>query len=134
MPEVCHQPTGIDKTQSIRHSWPQTNKIGGSQSCTKGRFTTMKVAIIGAGNVGKALATSISRAGHDVTISAKHAEHAQQAAAEIGATPADSNASAAADADVVILAVPYGKAGEEVATDIRDEVAGRTVIDVTNPL
>src|SRR5688572_30749498 len=76
----------------------------------------MKVAIIGAGNVGKALATSISRAGHDVTISAKHAEHAQQAAAEIGATPADSNAIAAA------------------ATDVRDEVAGRTVIDVTNPL
>ena len=94
----------------------------------------MKVAIIGAGNVGKALATSISRAGHDVTISAKHAEHAQQAAAEIGATPADSNAIAAADADVVILAVPYGKAGVEVATDIPDEVAGRTVIDVTNPL
>ena len=27
----------------------------------------MKVAIIGAGNVGKALATSITRAGHDVT-------------------------------------------------------------------
>ena len=40
---------------------------------------TMKVTIIGAGNVGKALGTSISRAGHDVTITAKHPEHAQGA-------------------------------------------------------
>ena len=94
----------------------------------------MKVAIIGAGNVGKALATSITRAGHEVTISAKHPEHAREAAREIGATAAESNAAAAADADVVILAVPYGKAGEEVATEIRDEVAGRPVVDVTNPL
>jgi 8-hydroxy-5-deazaflavin:NADPH oxidoreductase len=94
----------------------------------------MKVAIIGAGHVGKALATSITAAGHDVTIAAKHPEHARKAANDIGATPADSNAAAAADADVVILAVPYGEAGAEVATEIRDEVAGRTVIDVTNPL
>ena len=94
----------------------------------------MKVAIIGAGNVGKALATSISRAGHDVTISAKNPEHAHEAASGIAATAADSNAAAAVDADVVILAVPYGKAGAEVAAEIRDEVAGRTVIDVTNPL
>jgi 8-hydroxy-5-deazaflavin:NADPH oxidoreductase len=104
------------------------------QAFTRKERSIMKIAVIGAGNVGKALATSISRAGHEVTISAKHPEHAQEAATEIGVTPAESNAAAAADADVVILAVPYGSAGEEVAPEIRDEVAGRTVIDVTNPL
>jgi len=94
----------------------------------------MKVAIIGAGNVGKALATSITRAGHDVTISASSPESAQTAAAEVGAKAADSNVAAVSGADVVILAVPYVGAGEEVAAEIRDEVAGKTVIDVTNPI
>ena len=56
----------------------------------------MKVAIIGAGNVGKALATSITRAGHDVVISASTPESAREAAAATGASPADSNTTAAA--------------------------------------
>jgi 8-hydroxy-5-deazaflavin:NADPH oxidoreductase len=94
----------------------------------------MKVAIIGAGNVGKALASSITRAGHDVTISASTPDSARQAAAATGATAADSNTSAVADAAVVILAVPYVGAGEAVANEIRDEVAGKTVVDVTNPI
>ncbi|HEX7197065.1 MAG TPA: NADPH-dependent F420 reductase [Candidatus Limnocylindria bacterium] len=94
----------------------------------------MKVAIIGAGNVGKALATSITRAGHDVTIAARHPEHARAAADEIGATSADSNAAAVKDAEVVILAVPFVGAGEQVASEIRDGVAGKTVIDATNPI
>jgi NADPH-dependent F420 reductase len=94
----------------------------------------MKIAIIGAGNVGKALGSSISRAGHDVTISAKHPEHAQQAAREIGANPVDSAAEAVSDADVVILAVPYVGAADDVSGEIRDRVAGKTIIDVTNPM
>ncbi len=36
----------------------------------------MKVAIIGAGNVGKALATSSIRAGHTVTMSSANPENA----------------------------------------------------------
>jgi hypothetical protein len=94
----------------------------------------MKVAIIGAGNVGKALATSITRAGHDVTISASNPDSARAAAAEVGATAADNNLAAIADASVVVLAIPFVGAGEDVAHEIRDAVAGKTVIDVTNPL
>lgn len=94
----------------------------------------MKVAIIGAGNVGKALASSITRAGHDVTIAAKHPDHARAVAEVVGATPASSNAAAVAGADVVILAVPFAGAGEAVAAEIRDEVVGKTIIDVANPL
>ena len=94
----------------------------------------MKVAIIGAGNVGKALGTSITRAGHEVTITAKHSEHAQAAAQEIGAQPAESPAEAVAVADVVILAIPFVGAADEVTREIRDRVAGKTVIDVTNPM
>jgi 8-hydroxy-5-deazaflavin:NADPH oxidoreductase len=94
----------------------------------------MKVAIIGAGNVGKALGTSITRAGHEVTIAARHPEHAKEVASEIGAHPVDSPVEAVTDADVVILAVPYVGAAVEVSGQIRDRVAGKTVVDVTNPM
>jgi NADPH-dependent F420 reductase len=94
----------------------------------------MKVAIIGSGNVGTALATSITRAGHEVTLSARSVQSAREAAARAGASAARSNAAAAAEADVVILAVPYVGAGAAVANEIRDAVAGKTVVDATNPL
>ena len=94
----------------------------------------MKVAIIGAGNVGKALATAITRAGHDVTIAAKHPEHAQVVAQETGALPAETNAMAVAGAEIVILAVPHDAAENEVAPEIEAGVAGKPVIDVSNPL
>ncbi len=93
----------------------------------------MKVAIIGAGNVGKALASSITRAGHDVTISASSPESARQAASATGVRAAISNTAAVDQADVVILAVPYA-GGQQVADEIRDSVIGKTIVDVTNPL
>ena len=94
----------------------------------------MKVAIIGAGNVGKALATSITRAGHDVTISASTPESARKAARTVGAHPADTNVAAVDGADIVILAVPYASVLESIADEIRGTTAGRTIIDVTNPI
>ena len=94
----------------------------------------MKVAIIGAGNVGKALASSITRAGHDVTITAKHPEHARQAAQETGAHPAQNAADAVDQAEVIVLAVPFVGGADEVTDAIRERVAGKTIIDVTNPL
>ena len=94
----------------------------------------MKVAIIGAGNVGKALGTSISRVGHKVTISASSPASTQAAATEIGASAATSNSDAAREADVVILAVPFADAGEAVAAEIAGDVAGRVVVDATNPI
>jgi NADPH-dependent F420 reductase len=94
----------------------------------------MKVAIIGAGNVGTALATSIGRAGHDVTISASTPESARQAAEATGVQAAPDHASAVRDSEIVILAVPYVGAADDVSGEIRDRVAGKTIIDVTNPM
>jgi 8-hydroxy-5-deazaflavin:NADPH oxidoreductase len=94
----------------------------------------MKIAIIGAGNVGKALAGSLTRAGHAVTITANEPAHAQAAAAEVGAQPANTSPEAVREAEVVVLAVPYAQATHVVAPAIRDEVAGKVVVDVTNPL
>ena len=112
------------------------NKTDWLQSNTLGRIgtLTMKVAIIGAGNVGKALATSLIRAGHDVSISASTPETTKAAADAVGASAATSNTDAASAAELTILAVPYVGAAQAVADEIRSAVAGRTVIDATNPI
>jgi NADPH-dependent F420 reductase len=91
----------------------------------------MKIAIIGAGNVGRALATSFTRAGHSVLLSAQDPATAAAVAAEAGARAAESNGAAAAASDVVVLAIPFASA-ETVAGDIRDAVSGKPVIDVSN--
>jgi 8-hydroxy-5-deazaflavin:NADPH oxidoreductase len=91
----------------------------------------MQIAIIGAGNVGRALATSLTRAGHDVKISAAHADHAADAASKTGATAARTNAEAATGADLVVLAVP-AQAVTQIASDLGRELDGKVVVDVTN--
>ena len=91
----------------------------------------MKVAIIGAGNVGAALATSISRAGHDVIITSRDPEDAARAATASGARVVASNAVAAAEADVIIPAV-YFPDITAVVGDIAEAAAGKPVVDVSN--
>jgi predicted dinucleotide-binding enzyme len=91
----------------------------------------MDIAIIGAGNVGKALAGSFKRAGHNVTIAAAHPEHAVDAAREIGTRAAASNSEAIAGSDLVVLAVPVS-VHEAIAADIGEAVRGKVVIDVSN--
>jgi NADPH-dependent F420 reductase len=91
----------------------------------------MQVAIIGAGNVGKALATSLTRAGHDVTITSRHREDAAGIAAATGAHIAATNAEAAANAEVVIPAVSFANL-TEVAAEIASAAAGKPVVDVSN--
>jgi NADPH-dependent F420 reductase len=91
----------------------------------------MKIAIIGAGTVGTALATSFKRAGHDVTIASRDPEDAGSVALATGSRVAASNAEAARAADIVVLAIPYTSAAD-VAADLADAVAGKPVIDVSN--
>ena len=90
----------------------------------------MKIAIIGSGNVGKALATSGVRAGHEVTLSAKNAEHAAEAAKATGAK-AVSSLEAVNKADIVVIAVPYDSLGE-VFREFGTSLDGKVVIDATN--
>ena len=91
----------------------------------------MNIAIIGAGNVGRALATSFVRAGHTVTIASRDPEDAGDVAAATGSSIGGANAAAAAGADIVVLATPFSSAGA-IATEIADAVEGKVVIDVSN--
>lgn len=93
----------------------------------------MRIAIIGSGNVGRALSRAAVKAGHQATLSDSDREKAAEAASEVGAEVAESNSAAVASADVVILAVP-GSIAAEVAREIASAAVGKTVIDSTNPL
>ena len=93
----------------------------------------MKIAIIGAGNVGSALASSFIRAGHDVTLAGRDAAKVAAKAAAIGAGAAADARSAAAQAELIVLAVPYGEAAA-VADEIAPVAAGKIIVDATNPL
>jgi predicted dinucleotide-binding enzyme len=78
-----------------------------------------KIAIIGKGNVGKALAEGLRRAGNEV---------------RFGSTdPKESPREVSAWADVVILAVPWG-AHAEIARTIGSALDGKPVVDVSNVL
>jgi predicted dinucleotide-binding enzyme len=91
------------------------------------------IAIIGTGNVGGALGTAAVKAGYDVVFAAKDAAKTRVVAAQAGATAAPSARDAVAGADIVVLAVPY-TAALDVAAEIAPVVAGKIVIDATNPL
>src|SRR5438093_48116 len=92
----------------------------------------MNIAMIGSGNVGKALGGALVRAGHNVTFSATRPEHARAAAEPIGARAAGSNQEAAREAEVIILAVPT-PALNEVVGELTPLLTGKVVIDVSNP-
>jgi predicted dinucleotide-binding enzyme len=91
----------------------------------------MDIAIIGAGNVGTALAGAFARAGHHVTISATHPDHAAEVAQATGTGSAGTNQEAIAAGDVVILAVP-GTAFDAILGEVGDKLAGKVVVDVSN--
>lgn len=93
----------------------------------------MKIAVIGAGNVGASFARAAVAAGHSVTLSASSPVKAAEVASSVGAIGAASNAEAARGADVVVLAVPHPVVAT-VAAEIRDVVAGVPVVDASNPL
>ena len=94
----------------------------------------MKVAIIGSGNVGSAVARAAKDTGHEVTVAdLEGTESLETLRTELGVTTTTSNREAAADADIVVLAVPFGVV-ETVAGTIAGQVGDKIVVDITNPL
>jgi hypothetical protein len=92
----------------------------------------MKVTVIGAGNMGAAFVKQLTRAGHQVSVTARSFEKAQAvAAANVGAT-AIAASNAAATADVLILATGYADAVNALKSV--GDLSGKVVIDITNPL
>ncbi len=93
----------------------------------------MKIAVIGAGNVGSALGSGWAKAGHTIVFGVRNVNKADLKAlcARIGATAAPS-ADAARQCDVVVLALPWTVA--ENAVKALGDLKGKIVIDSMNPL
>jgi hypothetical protein len=110
---------------------PQQISLDEGQLVKPRRNVQMDIAIIGAGNVGGALATAFRRAGHTVVIASRDPEDAGAVAAATGSRVATSNVEAARAADIIVLAIPFASA-PEVAAEIAEAVAGKAVVDVSN--
>jgi 8-hydroxy-5-deazaflavin:NADPH oxidoreductase len=93
----------------------------------------MKIAVIGAGNVGRALGTGWAKAGHAIIFGVRDVNkpEVRSLCAQIGAIAAPS-AEAARQSDVVVLALPWDTA--EGAVKSLGDLTGKIVIDTMNPL
>jgi len=92
----------------------------------------MKVTVIGAGNMGAAFVKQLSRAGHQVTVTARNLDKAQAVAQANPGAVAVAPAAAAATANAIVLATGYGDA--VTALHSLGDLRGKVVIDITNPL
>ena len=95
----------------------------------------MKIAFIGYGNVGGALADELQRLGHEVALAADDAasESLKKALRQNAAFRAAPTREAVRAADVVFLATPF-QANEQLLKAIAGDLAGKVLIDCTNPV
>ncbi|KWR81080.1 NADPH-dependent F420 reductase [Cupriavidus sp. IDO] len=92
----------------------------------------MHITVIGTGNMGAAFAAQLDKAGHKVRVTGRDLAKAQALAnqfSNVQALPADQ---AVGDSNVVILATAYADAFD--ALRAVGDLAGKVVIDITNPL
>ncbi|MEV4065352.1 NADPH-dependent F420 reductase [Nonomuraea dietziae] len=88
----------------------------------------------GTGDQGKGLARRFALAGHPVLIGSRDAGRAQEAADSIGnGARGAENAAVAAEADIVIVAVPWD-GHKATLSALREPLAGKIVVDCVNPL
>ncbi len=99
----------------------------------------MKIAILGGtGPEGSGLGLRWAAAGHEVIIGSRQAEKGQDIAAELkglypqGIITGTDNLSAALDANVIVLAVPYA-AQKNTLEHVKEGIAGKLLITVVAP-
>lgn len=92
----------------------------------------MNVLLLGAGNMGSALARQFARAGHPVRIAATSYDKAAAVASQIPGATAVELAGSAAASEIIVVATPFEQA--ESALRAAGPVDGKVVVDITNPL
>ncbi|MBE7554253.1 MAG: NADPH-dependent F420 reductase [Anaerolineales bacterium] len=95
----------------------------------------MKIAMIGTGNVGRALGTGWAKKGHQVIFGSRnpHSEKVREVLAAAGANASAAGiAEAGAAAEVIVLATPWNIM-EQIVESLGN-VAGKIVVDATNPI
>ncbi len=96
----------------------------------------MKIGILGAGNMGGTLGRLWSELGHEICFGLRDIESdkAQRARSAMGKQARCGSAADAAEfADAVLIAVPW-EATQQVLTPLAQLLAGKVLIDCTNPI
>lgn len=94
---------------------------------------SLKISVIGAGNVGGTLGTLWVKAGHSVMFSSRHPEELKDLVKAAGPNAqAGSVSDAAAWGDVIVLSVPYG-AMPALSEQLKGKLDGKVVLSTSNP-
>jgi predicted dinucleotide-binding enzyme len=91
------------------------------------------ISIIGSGNMAAAIGGRVAKAGYTVEIINRDPAKARTLANKLAAKATTGTYGAAPTGDLVILAVPYSNAAA-VVTEYGEALAGKVIIDVTNPV
>ena len=100
----------------------------------------MKLTIIGAGNMGRGIGTRLVAGGNQVKVLDRDPGEAGELAEELGAAAADGGGAESGAAgeelsgDVVVLAVWYPDGARSAVEQYGDQLAGKVVIDISNPV
>jgi NADPH-dependent F420 reductase len=94
----------------------------------------MSIGIVGAGNMGRSIATQLAQTGEDVSLTDRNPGKAETVVAEIpGDAVRAADVSDALASDVVVLALWY-PGTTDFAGEHADELDGKIVVDISNPL
>jgi 8-hydroxy-5-deazaflavin:NADPH oxidoreductase len=97
----------------------------------------MYITIFGSGSMARGIGYRLVSAGNTVTLRNPHEDKAKELADELNGLGKGKARTAkeddAIEDDVVVLAVPYAAAGQLVQR-LGEKLAGKTVVDITNPL
>jgi len=91
------------------------------------------ISIIGSGGMAAAIGSLAVKAGHTFEVMSRDAAKARALAEQVGAGATTGTFGAAPAGDIVILAVPYS-AVLDVVKQYGEELSGKLLIDITNPI
>src|SRR4051812_332042 len=94
----------------------------------------MKIGVLGSGDVGKTLAAGFLKHGHHVTIGTREPAKLAAWQAQHSAARVSTFADTAQSSDVDLLAVKGTIAADALRAAGPTNLAGKTVIDATNPI
>lgn len=93
-----------------------------------------KVAVIGTGNIGSAVAANLVKGGRPVIVANHHPEKAKALAQKLGSGAQAVDISAALkEADIVVLAIYFGPI-QEFLKQYASELQGKVIVDPSNPI
>ena len=91
------------------------------------------ITIVGTGNMARGIAARALAAGRKVELLNRDASKAATVAAELGSNVTSGTVGQAPAGDIVVLAVPFD-AAKEIVSSYGEALAGKTIVDITNPV